>query len=87
MIEVIEIDHAQLSMAGDFCEVLVYVNSAEKVVEFIEEHISYDELNICHGQRQFIQIKSRTTGYPIKYKGNQQRFESAISVYQPSGNR
>ena len=58
MIQVIEIDGAAVSMAGDFYETLIYVKSPAMVVNFLKESIAYDEINIHRGDSVFIEIKS-----------------------------
>ncbi len=58
MIEVIEIDGASVSMAGDFYETLIYVKSPEVVVDFLKGSISYDEINVHHGDSIYIEVKS-----------------------------
>ena len=58
MIQVIEIDGAPVLMAGDFFETLVYVKSAERVVEFLKGSIVYDEINIHQGDSVFVEVKS-----------------------------
>ncbi len=58
MIQVIEIDGAAVSMAGDFYETLIYVKSPEVVVNFLKGSIVYDEINIHRGGSVFIEIKS-----------------------------
>ncbi len=58
MIDIIEIDGAQVSMAGDFCETLVYVKSPGSLIKFLEQSIPYDEINLHQGSSAFIEIKS-----------------------------
>ncbi|HEY5690664.1 MAG TPA: L-serine ammonia-lyase, iron-sulfur-dependent, subunit alpha [Cyclobacteriaceae bacterium] len=58
MIQVIEIDGAAVSMAGDFYETLIYVKTAEPVVGFLEGSVSYDEINLHRGDSIFIEVKS-----------------------------
>ena len=58
MIEVIEIDGAAVSMAGDFFETLIYVKSPDKVYKFLEKSISYDDLILHRGTSTFIEVKS-----------------------------
>jgi len=59
MIEVIEIDGASVSMAGDYFETLVYVRSANQVVEWIKSSVEYDEIGLQEGQTPFVEIKSQ----------------------------
>ncbi|WP_425237071.1 L-serine ammonia-lyase, iron-sulfur-dependent, subunit alpha [Ulvibacterium sp.] len=58
MIEVVEIDGAKVSMAGDFYQTLVYVKSPTNLVEHIERSFSYDEIAIREGVSYFFEIKS-----------------------------
>ncbi len=58
MIEVIEIDGAKVTMAGDFCETLVYVNSPGDLMRFIEHAVHCDEITWHPGTSAFIEIKS-----------------------------
>ena len=58
MIEVVEIDGASVSMAGDFHETLVYCTDPIKLVKFVERAIHCDEVNVCQGKSNFIEIKS-----------------------------
>ena len=58
MIEIIEIDGAQVSMAGDFYQTLVYVNSPGKLLEFIETSMPCDEIALRTGKSTFIEIKA-----------------------------
>ena len=59
MIEVIEIDGTSLSMAGDYCETLVFVTVPARVREAIEQTIAFDELVSCDGPTPILEIKSR----------------------------
>ena len=58
MIEIIEIDGAKVSMAGDFCQTLVYVKSPGNIIPFIEQSFSFDEIALRKGIFTFIEIKS-----------------------------
>ena len=58
MIEIIEIDGAAVSMAGDFCQTLIYVKSPGNVMQFIEKSFSCDEISLHQGTANFIEIKS-----------------------------
>jgi L-serine dehydratase len=58
MIEIIEIDGAKVSMAGDFCETLVYVKSPGNIQQFIEQSFDCDEISLHTGASTFIEIKS-----------------------------
>ena len=58
MIEILEIDGAQVSMAGDFFQTLVYVNSPVNIIEFIEASMPCDEIALRTGKSTFIEIKA-----------------------------
>lgn len=58
MIEIIEIDGAEVNMSGDFYETLVYVNDPQPVMKFLEHSTSYDEIELHQGTSTFIEIKS-----------------------------
>jgi L-serine dehydratase len=58
MIEIISIDGAQVSMAGDFYQTLVYVKTAGDLPEFIEKSMPCDEIAVRHGKSTFIEIKA-----------------------------
>jgi L-serine dehydratase len=62
MIEVIEIDGAQVSMAGDYCETLIFVESMVDLTNRIGKMIVSDEVGLREGRAPFIQIKSQ--GFP-----------------------
>nr|WP_315475971.1 L-serine ammonia-lyase, iron-sulfur-dependent, subunit alpha [uncultured Undibacterium sp.] len=58
MIEILEIDGATVSMAGDFYQTLVYVKSPNNIIELIEQSFSCDEIALREGTSSFIEIKS-----------------------------
>ena len=59
MIEVIRIDRANVSMAGDFYQTLIYSDQPEVIVNYLKSAIEYDELNIHHGAYSFVEMKSQ----------------------------
>ena len=59
MIEVVEIDGAAVSMAGDYFETLLYSESPEAVAEFVKESISHESVHVHAGEPGFVEIKSR----------------------------
>ena len=59
MIEIISIDGAGVSMAGDYFETLIYTKTPEKIYYYLSNTISSDELNICRGSKCFIEVKSQ----------------------------
>lgn len=62
MIEVIEIDGAKVSMAGDFYETLVYIapgKTPEKVRRYLEATVPSDEISFRKGSAGFIQISAQ----------------------------
>lgn len=58
MIEIIEIDGASVSMAGDFYQTLVYCKSPANMVTHIEQSFTCDEIALRKGTSSFIEIKS-----------------------------
>lgn len=64
MIEVIEIDGLEVSMAGDYYETLVYLDSnGDQVVTYLSESIDADEILLRKGAGiQFIEMKGQ--GFP-----------------------
>ena len=58
MIEVIAIDGAAVSMAGDFYETLIYATQPGNIVEFIERSFRCDEITYRKGKSNFVEIKS-----------------------------
>lgn len=62
MIEVIDIDRNSVSMAGDFYETLIYCSAADKVIPFIQQSFSHDEMIWHEGTEtgtSFVQIKAQ----------------------------
>jgi L-serine dehydratase len=59
MIEVIEIDGAEVSIAGDYFETLVYSKFPEAILEFVNERISSELVYVHAGEPGFVEIKSR----------------------------
>ncbi|MDJ0835177.1 MAG: L-serine ammonia-lyase, iron-sulfur-dependent, subunit alpha [Acidobacteriota bacterium] len=59
MIEVVEIDGAEVSIPGDYCETLVYTRSPGEVRRYLEGAVTYDELIWAVGKETFLEIKSR----------------------------
>ena len=60
MIEVIEIDGAEVSMAGDQFVTLVYCESPKEVVKFIEAGDQFDEIAFRNGDSTFVELKSQS---------------------------
>lgn len=58
MIEVIEIDGATVSMAGDFYETLVYIKHSAQIMDYIQGAFNCDEIALREGVFSFIEIKS-----------------------------
>ena len=58
MIEILEIDGAAVSMAGDFYQTLVYVKSPGNILQFIAQSFKCDEIALRKGASTFIEIKS-----------------------------
>ena len=58
MIEIIEIDGAPVSMAGDFYQTLIYIESPGDLVAHIDRSFTCDEITLHRGNSSFIEIKS-----------------------------
>jgi L-serine dehydratase len=61
MIELIEIDGITVSIHGDCCETLIFLDSdGEEVVEFLSRRVDADEIRLCgHGERDLVEIKGK----------------------------
>ncbi len=65
MIEVLQIDGAPVTMAGDYYETLIYTNTPEHIIPFLKASIVYDEI-ICHsGDKNFIEVKSQSAFHHV----------------------
>ncbi|MCP5108093.1 MAG: serine dehydratase [bacterium] len=60
MIEVVKIDGADVSMAGDYYETLVYTDDETAVLNYLGKNITADHIIICKGTNtKFIRIKAQ----------------------------
>lgn len=59
MIEVINIDGAQVQMAGDFWETLVYAEKQEDLEIYLTSLSGVDDIISCEGNQHFFQLKSQ----------------------------
>jgi L-serine dehydratase len=61
MVEIIEIDGVPVSIAGDYFETIVFIDSNEEaVIQQIRQNCSSEYIKLCPGKdTRFIQIKSR----------------------------
>ena len=59
MIEVIAIDGAPVSMAGDYYETLIYCDAPEMVTEYLQEVFDFDSIEWHLGEHSFIEIKAQ----------------------------
>ncbi|MGH1362169.1 MAG: L-serine ammonia-lyase, iron-sulfur-dependent, subunit alpha [Calditrichia bacterium] len=59
MIEIVEIDGAAVSMAGDYYETLTYVKKPEHVQAWIEANIKCDAVELHRGNHTYIEIKGQ----------------------------
>ena len=60
MVEVIAIDGASLSMAGDYYETLIYTDSPESLCSYLASVTAFDDCIVCRGLKQFVQVKTQT---------------------------
>ncbi len=79
MIQVIEMDGAPLSMAGDFYVTLIYTKSPEQVVNFLKGSIVFDEINIHQGDSLFVEVKSNQS-IPSDIFEELQHLEGVFSI-------
>jgi L-serine dehydratase len=61
MIEIVQIDGTPVSMAGDYFETLVFIESGgEQLMEWIKSRVQAEEIRLCDGENaMFIEIKSQ----------------------------
>jgi len=78
MIEIIEIDGAQVAMQGDYYETLIYTSSAEKISAFLKASVSFEEIKYCQGKHSFIEVKS--TAFLPKNILEELRFMQEVSA-------
>lgn len=60
MIEVIQIDGAFVSMAGDYVETLIYCKNPEPIISYLKASVLYDDIEYHQGDKSFIEIKSQS---------------------------
>ncbi len=58
MIEVISIEGAAVSMAGDYFETLIGCSNPEQIARYLEASVVFDSLEIHKGETSFIEIKA-----------------------------
>ena len=59
MVEVISIDGATVSMAGDYYETLLYCSAPEKLTAYLQNNFIYDSIEWHPGENSFIEIKAQ----------------------------
>ena len=59
MIEVIDIDGAKVSMAGDYYEILIYCKTGDGLKEIIDQEMAYDDFLLHDGEARFVEIKTQ----------------------------
>ena len=60
MIEVIQIDGAAVSMAGDYFETLIYCKNPESIISYLKASITYEDIEFHQGNKSFIEIKTQS---------------------------
>jgi L-serine dehydratase len=62
MIEIVAIDGVEVSMAGDYYETLIYLNSEDDaIIKYLRAHISADEILLLRGaDTRIIEIKAQS---------------------------
>jgi L-serine dehydratase len=81
MIQVIEIDGAQVFMAGDFYETLIYVKAGQTVMDFLKGSVTVDEMDVREGDRLFIEVKSNQF-LPAGIVEELNQLEQVVSIKQ-----
>lgn len=59
MIEVIRIDGAKVNMTGGYFENLIFTSNTGPVVALLKTLGDYDDLEVCQGERSFVNLKSQ----------------------------
>jgi len=61
MVEVIEIDGAPVSVAGDYFETLIFFEADQgALIRYLEQHATHEAIRLCRGENtRFIQVKGR----------------------------
>jgi len=59
MIEIIELEGAEVSMNGDCFETLIFADSADEVNEFLQKTAGFDEIKWHQGKSRFIEVRSQ----------------------------
>ncbi len=60
MIEVISIDGAKVNMTGGYYEQLIFTSQPAAVAALLESSTDYDDLQVCEGDRSFVNVKSQS---------------------------
>ena len=60
MIEITEIAGKQLSIRGDYHEILIYCTDNKDVMQFINDRISYEDIILHPGEETMLQVRSHT---------------------------
>ena len=77
MIEIVEIDGAAVSQAGDFFVTLIFCDDPQKILEKIGDLPQADEINTGYGERNFVEIKSRI---PLDHSSLTERANRTLSI-------
>ncbi len=59
MIELIEVDGASTSIAGDYYETLIYTEQMDRVAELVKASGEIDSIGIRKGDASFVEVKAR----------------------------
>ena len=59
MIEIIDIDRAKISLAGDYFETLVYCQDPDLILQQIKERVDHDDISVHPGPDTIIEVKSQ----------------------------
>ena len=59
MIEIIELEGAEVSMKGDCYETIIFTDAADEVIEFIQQTADVDEVKWRQGKSRFVEVRSQ----------------------------
>ncbi len=77
MIEIVEIDGAAVSQAGDFFVTLIFCDDPQNILEMIGDVPDADEINTGSGERNCVEIKSRI---PLDHKSLTEQTNQTLSI-------
>jgi len=79
MIEIQQIDGADVSICGDYHELIIFADCGEQVRDRVAVLADIDDLRLCTGKRCFVELKSSTQIDPVLI-GQIERIDGVDSV-------